>query len=234
MGGFQDYAERNATNTDGSYLAAKLPGEAMYHMVIASETVPSPSGERETFEFDLRQSRSKGVVEGKPTINPINFNVLNTKDNIYRLEQYKGKTLDYMTVYGNNTSLHFIGRMQYSPADAEAGLLQLRVTITPMSVDGEMLLDCRDLVEPVVMFVGALPATATVEPKKTITIDASTIPTEATITANSNSTVCTTSVSEKVVTITGGSSTGTALVTITGSAENYGTWSTIVEVEVKS
>lgn len=228
----KNYTESRALSGYGTVLMVKEGGK--YHMLVACESIPSPAGDVETFEFDLLQSPVKGKIIGKSSYEAITLSVLMHRDNIMRLDQFKGKAYDYMIVYPDYTAKKFIGTLTYNPDDAGAEKLTMGVTITPMSAQEDMTIDCRAEIEPVVVFTSSVPSEVKlVGNSKTEEITVATAPETATLSAESTATgVATVTVSGSKVTITSVAN-GYAIVSIKATAVGYGSWTTYVAVEVQ-
>ena len=62
------YNESQAQVGYKSAVLYKKQGDTKYRFLAASETVPFPYGTKDTFEFDLLNSASKGMVDGKSSL----------------------------------------------------------------------------------------------------------------------------------------------------------------------
>ena len=205
-----------------------------YCLVGATESVPYVFGDKDSFEFDILQSPTKGQVEGKPSLEPKDIEVLHHRDNAYRFGKMKGKTLDFMTINAEFVGYKYTGTLDYRPNDAEADVNRATVTITPMSADAIPLYNARDEIAETLCFASAIPETIKVGDK----IDLSVIQTTATATykmvkigANNAETEATTSLTStppKEATI---SEAGLFAITVSDTAKQYASWTTTVYVE---
>lgn len=141
-----------------------------YSLVGATETVPYVFGDKDTFEYDILQSPTKGQVEGKMSLESQDIEVLHHRDNAYRFEKLKGKTLDFMVINAEFVGYKFTGTVDYRPNNAEADINRATVTITPMSASVTPIFNARGEVEETLCFASAIPATVKVGEKFDISV----------------------------------------------------------------
>ena len=233
---FFQYNETRALSGYRSAWLVKRPGATKYSLVGATETVPYVFGDKDEFEFDILQSPTKGKVEGKPTLESQDIEVLHHRDNAYRFEKLKNQTLDFMVVNAEFVGYKFVGTLDYRPNNAEADVNRATVTITPMSATATPILDARAEVEETLCFKNSIPATVKVGDKidcsvaqtvQSATVSAVKIGANNAETAAATSEVTTTSISEITMLAVG-------LYALTVSATGYASWTTTVYVEAAS
>lgn len=155
------------------------------------------------------------------------------RDNIAVLESVKGQALEFLRVLPDFTAMKYSGTVNYRLTNTDVGgLEQGEVTITPTSKD-EYVENCYDLLEDTALITNSIPEVITIQGTGTYEINVSTNPSDATITAESDTTgVATASASDKKVTITGVKA-GSAIVSIktTASAHQSFTRTILVVVE---
>jgi hypothetical protein len=205
-----------------------------YCLVGATESVPYVFGDKDSFEFDILQSATKGQVEGKPSLEPKDIEVLHHRDNAYRFGKMKGKTIDFMTINAEFVGYKYTGTLDYRPNDAEADVNRATVTITPMSADGIPLFNARDEIAETLCFASAIPETIKVGDK----FDISVLQTTATATykmvkigannVETDATASLTSTTPKEATI---KEAGLYAITVSDTAKQYASWTTTVYVE---
>lgn len=152
--------------------------EGGYSLLCASETVPSMFGSTDSFEFDLLNSPVKGKIAGKMTLDDKEVEVLHHRDNVYRFEKLKDKTLNFMVVDSQFVGYKFVGTVSYRMNDATADVLRGTYTITPMSADPVPVLDARPYCKETLCFSSVVPDD--IDAGKTITL--SVVQTDATVT----------------------------------------------------
>lgn len=215
----------------GGYRAAILVKKAtdtLYSLLVASETVPSVFGSRESFEFDLLNSPVKGKIEGKMSLDDKEVEVLHHRDNVYRFEKLKNQVLDFLVVDSQFVGYKFTGTLAYRMNDATADVLRGTYTITPMSADPTPILNARSLCQETLCFASVVPDEVNAGEK----IQLSVAQTGATVTyksflINANGT------EGEATTIEGSEFTAPAtegLYGITASATGYAPWTTTVFV----
>lgn len=205
-----------------------------YCMIGATETVPYVFGGKDTFEFDLLQAPTKGQIEGKPSLEAQDIEVLHHRDNAYRFDKLKGKTLDFMTINGEYVGYKFSGTVDYRPNNADADVNRATVTITPMSADATPVFNARGEIAETLCFASGIKATIKVGEE----FDLSVKQTTATVAykmvkigANNAETDALTSLAStdpKKATI---SAEGLYAITVYDTVETYAPWTTTVYVE---
>lgn len=158
---FFQYKETRALSGYKSAWLYKDPELGKYCLVCATESVPYVFGDKDTFEFDILQSPTKGQVEGKMSLESKDIEVLHHRDNALRFEKLKGKTLDFMTINSEFMGYKFAGTLDYRPNDAEADVNRATVTITPISAEVTPVYDARSEIVETLCFASSIPATVT-------------------------------------------------------------------------
>lgn len=238
---FYDYIESRANSGYGAALLVKLQTETKYSLLIASETIPAVFGTPSSFEFDLLNSRSLGRVAGKSSVDDKDVEFLLHRDNIYRLEQFRGKVLDFLYFTPDCMAWHFVGQIRVRPNDAGADVLRGTYTVVPMSVDDKPILDARDLIRETVLFSDVVPdslnITASTDVLLASNVENATFECKIYDTTNGKlateaSTKFNGTVSGNTLTIAQGSGipTGThyALAFVTVNANGYASWTTTI------
>lgn len=156
------------------------------------------------------------------------------RDNINILENIAGENHDFLRLLPDFTGFKYSGSVSYMANNTDVGSLeQGQLTITPTTKD-EYVENCFDLVEDTVVFTSSIDEVVTVVGTGTKVINVTTNPSDATISATSDTEgTATVSVSEKAVTITGVTA-GSAIITITATKSGYASFKRTVLVIVKS
>ncbi len=230
---FFQYNESRALSGYKSAWLVKDTDLGKFCLVGATETAPYVFGDKETFDFDLLQSPVIGQVEGKMSLESQDIEVLHHRDNAYRYEQLKGKTLEFMTINAEYVGYKFIGTLDYRPNNAEADVNRATVTITPMSASVTPVFDARSEIIETLCFASVIPSTV----KSGEKIDVSLVQEVATatykqFTINANGTkgeeMDASPDTDKQLTLT---TTGLIGITVSDSADGYAPWTTTVYVE---
>lgn len=155
------------------------------------------------------------------------------RDNIAVLESVKGQALEFLRVLPDFTAMKYSGTVNYRLTNTDVGgLEQGEVTITPTSKD-EYVENCYDLLEDTALITNSIPEVITIQGTGTYEINVSTNPSDATISAESDTTgVATASASDKKVTITGVKA-GSAIVSIKTTASNHQSFTRTILVVVE-
>ena len=156
------------------------------------------------------------------------------RDNINILENIAGENHDFLRLLPDFTGFKYSGSVSYMANNTDVGSLeQGQLTITPTTKD-EYVENCFDLVEDTVVFTSSIDEVVTIVGTGTKVINVTTNPSDATISATSDTEgTATVSVSEKAVTITGVKA-GSAIITITAAKSGYASFKRTVLVIVKS
>ena len=156
------------------------------------------------------------------------------RDNINILENIAGENHDFLRLLPDFTGFKYSGSVSYMANNTDVGSLeQGQLTITPTTKD-EYVENCFDLVEDTVVFTSSIDEVVTIVGTGTKVINVTTNPSDATISATSDTEgTATVSVSEKAVTITGVTA-GSAIITITATKSGYASFKRTVLVIVKS
>ncbi len=156
------------------------------------------------------------------------------RDNINILENIAGENHDFLRLLPDFTGFKYSGSVSYMANNTDVGSLeQGQLTITPTTKD-EYVENCFDLVEDTVVFTSSIDEVVTVVGTGTKVINVTTNPSDATISATSDTEgTATASVSEKAVTITGVKA-GSAIITITATKADYASFKRTVLVIVKT
>lgn len=203
--------------------------EGGYSLLCASETVPSMFGSTDSFEFDLLNSPVKGKIAGKMTLDDKEVEVLHHRDNVYRFEKLKDKTLNFMVVDSQFVGYKFVGTVSYRMNDATADVLRGTYTITPMSADPVPVLDARPYCKETLCFSSVVPDD--IDAGKTITL--SVVQTDATVTYSAVKIAKDGKETPESSAIAGNVFTAPAsggLYAITATATGYAPWTTTVYV----
>lgn len=231
------FFQYNETRALSGYKSAWLvKGEnGKYSLVGATESVPYVFGDKETFDFNLLQSPVIGQVEGKMSLESQDIEVLHHRDNAYRYEKLKGKTLDFMVINAEFVGYKFVGTLDYRPNNAEADVNRATVTITPMSASVTPIFNARPEVIETLCFKSTIKPTI----KKNEPIDLSVIQNVSTLTVTAKKiadgtneeTAVTDVVSSSVISRVTISTSGLYALTVSDSTDAYAPWTTTVYVE---
>ena len=146
-------------NPYGSALLVDEHNEGLYSLVIPLEGIPTVVGDVETFAYNILTDIGKGQTKGKMEVETATTDFFLTKENCHRLDQLKGKILPYMIFYGNNMGLKFNAEISYRPNDVDNGdNLKGTLTITPSSIDGDLIFNACDQVRQTLQVAGTVPA----------------------------------------------------------------------------
>lgn len=159
---FFNYVEGRGQSGYGAAILVKDPyngTDGKYSLLVASTTVPSIFGSSDSFEFDLLNMPTKGKIQGKPTTEAKEVEILHHRDNAYRLQKLKGEALDFLVIGREFMAYKFVGTIDYRPNDGSAEVWMGTYTITPMSADPTPVFDARPLIANTLTFANSIPET---------------------------------------------------------------------------
>ena len=232
----QRFDDNKALSGVGSALMFKTASETKYHLFVALETTPFVVGETASHDFNLTTSPFIGKVKGKTTLDNKDVEYLWHRDNLIRLEKFKGQTLDFMAVGKDFTAQQFRASYEHRPNDQADDVAKGTLTLIPISVQ-EPIVDCRDLLMGTVVITNAIQdevilASATGTFSQVVEVNVA----GATVTPTSNNTAVTAAYAGGKVTLTGANESTTdvayAIVTIKATASGYADSETTIAVEV--
>jgi hypothetical protein len=156
---FWQYKETRALSGYKSAWLVKNPDDTSgkFSLIGATESVPYVFGEKGSFEFNLLQADGIGKVEDKMSLEAVSVDVLHHRDNAYRFNKLKGKTLEFMSINAELMGYKFVGTLDYKPNTAEADVNRATVTITPMSAETTPVYNARNEVIETLCFLASIP-----------------------------------------------------------------------------
>lgn len=117
-----------------------------YVLFIPTETLPSVTGDTETFDNNVTTSRTIGKIKGKRSLDNKDVTFLWHRDNVERLNQFLGRQYDFLVSYKDGTGWKFSGEITYRNDDGTASdKLTGTVTIIPSQVDDVATSNVYDL-----------------------------------------------------------------------------------------
>lgn len=150
-------------NPYGSALLVCEHNDGFYELTIPLEGISSVFGDTETFDYNILTEAGKGRVRGKVEVEDAAIDFMWNKENCNRLDELKGKVLPYMVAYGNGLAVLFNAEISYRPNDVDNGdVLKGTMTITPSSIQPDVVYDCRGLIRQTLKFAGTIPKKITV------------------------------------------------------------------------
>lgn len=232
---FFQYKEARALTGYSSALLVKLPydnDDGKYSLLVASETTPYVFGDKETFDFNLLQSPTKGKVSGKIELEQKSFEVLHHRDNAYRFEKIKGKVLECMTINAECMGYKFFATLDYRPNDTGADVDKATVTITPMSAETTPVYNARPYIIETLAFASAIPESIASNKTIDLSVVQSVTPTVSAVKIADGTNAESDATSNVVATdIKQVSFSASGLYAVTVKASGYASWTTTVYVE---
>lgn len=154
---FFGYKENQASTGYGSAILYKKQGDTKYRFLCASETVPFPFGDKETFEFNLVNSPVIGQVAGKETLEQKSIELLFTRDNAFLFETLKNQVLDFMSISSQMVGYKYSGTISFRPNDATNDIHRGTYVITPMDADPTPYYMAREEILVPMFFADVIP-----------------------------------------------------------------------------
>lgn len=154
------------------------------------------------------------------------------RDNLRLVEEYKGKELDFIRVFPDMSAVIYSGQFDYKINDTALNALEQGETSITITNEPQVIDNAFALIEDTAMFTSSIPEMVQITGKGTHTLNITTNPADATITANSDTTgVATANYTGGKLTITGVAD-GSAVVELTVSKEGYNSFKRTILVIV--
>lgn len=151
------YNESQAQLGYKSAVFYRKQGDTKYRFLCASETVPFPYGTRNNVEFDLLNSATKGLIEGKMSLEQKDIELLYTPNNAYLFETLKDQVLDFMSLTPDKVGYKYHGKISFRPNDATSDVHRGTYTITPMGASEIPLFMAREECYSPLFFADVIP-----------------------------------------------------------------------------
>lgn len=231
---YYKYQEHRGQAGYRSAILVKRASETLYSLLCPSESAPSVFGTLDSFEFDLLNSPTKGKIQGKMALDDKEVEVLHHRDMVYRFEELKDQTLDFLVIDSEFVGYKFSGKISYRRNDATADVLRGTYTIVPMSADPIPVMNARPLCQETLCFAHAIPSTIKVGDTVELGVLQSNSATFAVKKYDEQN--GTWGVDAAGITISGNTATAVnaGLYAITASATGYASWTTTVYIDSAS
>lgn len=161
---YQSSETRGTTGYKGAILV-KDPYNTIpdkYSLLVPSTTIPSIFGSTNTVEIDILNSPSITAIEGKPSSEPKDVEILHHRDNAFRFHRLAGRTLDVMTINSEFMGYKSTCTVRYRPNDASNDVWTATYTLTSSSGDQTPVYYAGDEIAVTLCFKTSIPAFAKV------------------------------------------------------------------------
>lgn len=229
---FQSIEDRALSEHSGSALLMKK-ANGKYSILLPVEGTGENGSTPAQLDKTAIGNKQATSVEGRSENPQKTIPFFLHRDNIKILESIAGETHDFLRLLPDFTGFKYSGQVSYMANNTDVGSLeQGQITITPTSSD-EYVENCYDLVEDTVVFTTGIDEVVNIEATGTKEIALATSPSDATISAVSDTKgVATATYSNGKLTITGVAN-GSAIVTLTASKSGYASFERSILVIVE-
>lgn len=240
MNEYATYCDPRIQTGYSTMLMVKEPGDTLYSLLVTSESVPTVFGTPDTFEYDLLQCSSKGATIGKDTVENAEMEVFWHRDNILRIEALQNRVLDFLVFYPDYSARTFSATIRFRPNEATAENLKGTMSIIPIKINTETILDARDLIKLTVCFANTIPNAVTVTSATSTVLPIETSPfltglsvgcDNASFSVTATSPAGTSLGSVTITMLTTAVAPQYGIVKVTGSTADYAPWTTTVAVK---
>lgn len=215
------------------FIDPEVDTDLKYHILIPLESLPAISGSVDSSEYDLLNSPSKGKVQGKSSLDDTDLEFLWHRDNVKRLENLQGRSIDFLIVYPDFTGRKFTGTIKVRPNEISNDVAKGTIAITPIVASDETILNCRSLLKDTVAITSNIDDSITLKGTGTQVVAVATDPTDAVVTVVSDAVgVATVSAFADGKFTISAVGAGYCMVTITASKTGMASWETTIAVEV--
>lgn len=229
---YEEMKELKAQSGLGAMLFAEN-SNGKFSLYIPLETVPSVSSTPDSIDIDVTSSSVITKIQGKITMEEKETEFYLHRDSLRKLKKSKGKTEKFLIVNPDFTGYRFDADVSYTQNDAKSGeALKGTIKITPKN-DGGFIDNVYDIIQRTAKFKSAIDPVVELESTTGTYVNViETDPTDATVQATSEtSSIATATCSGGKLTITGVKS-GSTVITLKASKEEYASWETTILVIV--
>lgn len=208
--------QRALTDMGSALFVKKQVGETFkYALFLPVTDLPATGSAPDQQETTTTTSRRKTYTPARQDTPQKEFTFFPHRDNYTILKDYYNKNASFLQINDDGTAWKFEGKVSYyDDATSTNSVKNAKLVITCSSADSEPILNVYDLIADTVTITNAIDSVIEISGTNTATITVDTDPSDATITATSDTTgVATVTASGKNVTITGVKA-GSAIVTI--------------------
>lgn len=231
MDEFNSVIDRALSEHKGSCIMNKK-ANGKYSLFIPVTNTGELGSAPEQIEKTVIGNMAKSYIQGRKDSPQQSLTFYVHRDNLRLLKKYKGTTQDFLRVFPDFSAVKYSGQIDGTFSDtalnsAEQGTITVTITVPEEIVD-----DCFDLIEDTAIFTNDIPDSVKLEGTGNTVINVNTNPSDATVTATSETTgVATATYDNGKVTITGVKN-GSAIVSIKVSKTGYADWERTVHVVV--
>lgn len=188
-----------------SALFVKRGGDTKYHLRLCLTNIPATGSEPETLDTTVTSSRTKTSTPGRIDPGQKTCTFLAHRDNFEILKKDHRKNLDFLQVNPDGTGYKYQGIVtSYQDETSVGSNMTGKAIITVTSADELPINNVIDLIQESVTFVSAIDAVVKVAIGGTEKLNIETDPSDATITAESDTNVvATVAVANGIATVTG-------------------------------
>lgn len=213
----EQFDELKAQLGIGSAVYVKDPVDGKFFIAFPAEEIPSFSGDTESVEINVTTSATKTKIAGKETLNDVEFEIFNHRDNKALCEKFEKEPQEWLIVDGDYSGERATGTMSWKTGSRNANdPSKITVKITPSKLISKNIENVKPLLKETAKIVTAIPTVVHLDKTTgTYVKDIALDPADATITVKSEvESVATATAAENKVTITGVKE-GESLITIT-------------------
>lgn len=234
---FNSIVDRALPENDNSMLLTKK-SNGKYSFFMPFTNLGEIGSAPDQIEKTVVGNMARTYVKGRKDNPQQTMTFFNHRDNLRIAEKAKGNKLDFLRVFPDFSAIQYSGEFDYKINDttlnsAEQGEASVTISTETIVVD-----NAYDLIEDTAMFTNDIPEVIVIDQtatgSKVETINVSTNPASATITASSESAaVATATYANNKVTITGVKK-GTTIINLKAAATGYNSFDRTIFVIVNS
>ena len=232
MGIVQKYSDRAYTDIGAAVFDKKANGK--FSLFVPVTNIPATGAAPDQQEKTVTTDIVKTYIQGRQDTPQKEFTFYAHRDNFNILKEAYNKEKEFLQINPDGTGWKYNGFVSFYQDEVSVGNnIEGRFVLTVTDREDLPLNDVRDLIEDTAVISSIMPDTIEIEGTGTNEFNVVTMPTDATITAESDATgVATVTVAEKKVTVTGVAE-GHAIITVTTSADGYASQKKTILVNVK-
>lgn len=214
------------------FVKKTIGNEQKYCLFLPVTDLPATGSAPDQQETTTTTSRRKTYTAARQDTPQKEFTFFPHRDNYIMLEEYYNKSASFLQINDDGTAWKFEGKVSYyDDATSTNSVKNAKLTITCSSADEKPTINVYDLIADTVVFTNAIDSVVEIKANETGKVSIVTDPSDATITASTDTeSVATVAVANGVATISGVAK-GSAIITIKAEKEGLaGGFTTILAI----
>jgi hypothetical protein len=144
----------------GGFVAVGEIGESLFHLLVPTTGMPATGAAPDQIETTVTTSRVRTYIAARQDTPQKVYPAWANRDNLLKLEKYKGKPYRYLQVNPDMVGYMFVGILTSYQTDFSTGdAIPIEITITVLSADDNPIYNVTSLLQQTTEFESEIPAT---------------------------------------------------------------------------